>query len=280
VSGVQDQLELNNGVKIPQLGFGVFQVLPDEAQRTVEYALEVGYRHIDTAAAYNNESGVGAAVKASGLARDEVFVTTKLRNGEQGYESALRAFDDTLERLGLETVDLYLIHWPFPSARRYADSWRALEKLYADGRVRAVGVSNFLTEHLDELARQSELVPTVNQIELHPTFQQRALADDCRRRGIAVEAYSPLGQGADLESATVRTVAEAHGVTPAQAVLRGHLQRGHIVIPKSATPRRIVENLSVDHFELSSVELEAIDALESGSRIGGDPATFALSQIR
>jgi 2,5-diketo-D-gluconate reductase A len=280
VSGVQDQLELNNGVSVPQLGFGVFQVPPDEAQRTVEHALEVGYRHIDTAAAYNNESGVGAAVQASGLPREEVFVTTKLRNGEQGYESALRAFDDTLERLGLDTVDLYLIHWPFPSAGRYVDSWRALEKLYADGRVRAVGVSNFLTEHLDELARQSDLVPAVNQIELHPTFQQRALADDCRRRGIAVEAYSPQGQGADLESAAVRTVAEAHGVTPAQAILRWHLQRGHIVIPKSATPGRIVENLSVDHFELSSAELEAIDGLESGSRIGGDPATFALSQIR
>jgi 2,5-diketo-D-gluconate reductase A len=280
VNGVQDQLELNNGVSIPQLGFGVFQVPPDEAQRTVEHALEVGYRHIDTAAAYNNESGVGAAVKASGLPRDEVFVTTKLRNGEQGYESALRAFDDTLGRLGLDTVDLYLIHWPFPSAGRYVDSWRALEKLYADGRVRAVGVSNFLTEHLDELARQSDLVPAVNQIELHPTFQQRALADDCRRRGIAVEAYSPLGQGADLESAAVRTVAEAHDVTPAQAILRWHLQRGHIVIPKSATPRRIVENLSIDHFALGVAELEAIDRLESGSRIGGDPATFALSQIR
>jgi diketogulonate reductase-like aldo/keto reductase len=273
-------LTLHNGVVVPQLGFGVFQVPPDEAQRTVEHALEVGYRHIDTAAAYNNESGVGAAVKASGLPRDEVFVTTKLRNGEQGYESALQAYADSCERLGLDHADLYLIHWPFPSAGRYVDSWRALEKLYADGAVRAVGVSNFLPEHLDELSRASDLVPTVNQIELHPTFQQRELAEDCRRRGIAVEAYSPLGQGADLSAPAVAEIAEAHEVTAAQVILRWHLQSGHIVIPKSNTPQRIVENLSVDGFELTSSELEAVDALEAGSRIGGDPATFALSQIR
>ena len=275
-----DELDLGHGVKIPQLGFGVFQVPPDEAQRTVEQALEIGYRHIDTAAAYNNESGVGAAVRASGLPREEVFVTTKLRNGEHGYDSALRAYDESLERLGLDMVDLYLVHWPFPSAGRYVDSWRALATLAGDGRVRAVGVSNFLPEHLDALAQESDLVPAVNQIELHPTFQQRDLADDCRRRGIAVEAYSPLGQGADLEAPAVRTVAEAHGVTPAQAILRWHLQRGHIVIPKSATPKRIEENFRIDHVELTSSELEAIDALEAGARIGGDPATFALSQIR
>ena len=273
-------LTLHNGVTIPQLGFGVFQVPPDEAQRTVEHALEVGYRHIDTAAAYNNESGVGAAVKASGLPRDEVFVTTKLRNGEQGYDSALKAYADSCERLGLDHADLYLIHWPFPSAGRYVDSWRALEKLYADGAVRAVGVSNFLPEHLDELSRSSDLVPTVNQIELHPTFQQRELAQDCRQRGIAVEAYSPLGQGADLGAPAVTEIAAAHEVTAAQVILRWHLQSGHIVIPKSNTPQRIVENLSVDGFELTSSELEAVDALEAGSRIGGDPATFALSQIR
>ncbi len=271
---------LNNGVSIPPLGFGVFQVPPDDAQRTVEYALEVGYRHIDTAAAYNNESGVGAAVKASGLPRDQVFITTKLRNGEQGYDSALKAYADSCTRLGLDVVDLYLVHWPFPSAGRYVDSWRALEKLYADGAVRAVGVSNFLTEHLDELARNSELIPAVNQIELHPTFQQRDLAADSLRRGIAVEAYSPLGQGADLEAAAVRQIAEAHAVTPAQVILRWHLQSGHIVIPKSNTPQRIVENLSIDGFELTSSELEAVGDLEAGARIGGDPATFSMSQIR
>lgn len=280
MSGGLEELELPNGVRIPSLGFGVFQIAPDEAQQTVERALEVGYRHIDTAAAYNNEGGVGAAVRASGLRRDQVFVTTKLRNGDQGYESALRAYDDSLRRLGLDMVDLYLVHWPFPSAGRYVDSWRALEKLATDGQVRAVGVSNFLPEHLDALAQESDLVPAVNQIELHPTFQQQALVDDCRRRGIAVEAYSPLGQGVDLEAPAVRTVAEAHGVTPAQAILRWHLQRDHIVIPKSATPERILENFSLDQFSLTSSQLETMDALEAGARIGGDPADFALSQIR
>jgi 2,5-diketo-D-gluconate reductase A len=275
-----DTVTLNNGVAIPQLGFGVFQVPPDDAQRTVEYALEVGYRHIDTAAAYNNESGVGAAFRASGLPRDEVFITTKLRNGEQGYESALQAYADSCTRLGLDAVDLYLVHWPFPSAGRYVDSWRALEKLYGDQAVRAVGVSNFLPEHLDELARHSDLVPAVNQIELHPTFQQRELAQVSTGRGIAVEAYSPLGQGADLDAPAVGEIAAAHAVTPAQVILRWHLQSGHIVIPKSNTPQRIVENLAVDGFELTSSEIEAVGALEAGTRIGGDPATFALSQIR
>jgi 2,5-diketo-D-gluconate reductase A len=279
-AGDGPQVTLNNGVTIPQLGFGVFQVPPDDAQRTVEHALEVGYRHIDTAAAYNNESGVGAELAASGLARDQVFITTKLRNGEQGYGSALQAYTESCARLGLDAVDLYLVHWPFPSAGRYVDSWRALEKLHTDGEVRAVGVSNFLPEHLDELARHSDLVPAVNQIELHPTFQQRELADDSTRRGIAVEAYSPLGQGADLDAAAVREIAEERAVTAAQVILRWHLQSGHIVIPKSNTPERIVENLDVTGFELTSSELEAVGDLEAGGRIGGDPATFALSQIR
>jgi 2,5-diketo-D-gluconate reductase A len=279
MSGIAD-ITLNNGVTIPQLGLGVFQVPPDDAQRVVEYALEVGYRHIDTAAAYNNESGVGAAVKASGLRRDEVFLTTKLRNGEQGYESALKAYADSCARLGVEALDLYLIHWPFPSAGRYVDSWRALERLYADGAVRAIGVSNFLPEHLDELARHSALAPAVNQIELHPTFQQRDLVAESRRRGIAVEAYSPLGQGGDLDATAVREIADAHDVRPAQVILRWHLQSGFIVIPKSNTPARLVENLNVTGFELTAAELDDVAALEAGSRIGGDPATFALSQIR
>lgn len=273
-------VELNNGVKIPQLGLGVFQVPPDDAQRVVEHALEIGYRHVDTAAAYNNESGVGAGVRASGLPRDEVFVTTKLRNGEQGYDSALRAYADSCSRLGLAAVDLYLIHWPFPSAGRYVDSWRALERLVESGEVRAVGVSNFLPEHLDELARHSEFVPAVNQIELHPTFQQRDVVADCHRRGIAVEAYSPLGQGADLDASAVQEIAGAHGVTPAQVILRWHLQAGHLVIPKSNTPGRIAENFDVAGFELTPLELQAVTALEAGSRIGSDPRTFSLSQIR
>ena len=273
-------ITLNNGVSIPQLGLGVFQVPPAEAQRVVETAIEAGYRHIDTAAAYNNEAGVGAAIKSCGLPREELFVTTKLRNGNQGYDDALVAYDESCERLGLEQIDLYLVHWPFPSADRYVDSWRALERLYAEQRVRAVGVSNFLAEHLERLFGETELVPAVNQIELHPTFQQRDVADFATERSIAIEAYSPLGQGADLEHPAVVALADSYSKTPAQVVLRWHLQRGHIVIPKSNSADRIRSNFDVFDFSLSDDELEAIDAMESGNRIGGDPRTFALSQIR
>jgi diketogulonate reductase-like aldo/keto reductase len=273
-------ITLNNGVSIPQLGLGVFQVPPAEAQRVVETAIEAGYRHIDTAAAYNNEAGVGAAIKSSGLPREDLFVTTKLRNGDQGYAEALVAYDQSCERLGLEQIDLYLIHWPFPSADRYVDSWRALERLHAEQRVRAVGVSNFLPEHLERLLNATELVPSVNQIELHPTYQQAEVADFAADRSIAVEAYSPLGQGADLEHPTVVALADKYSKTPAQIVLRWHLQRGHIVIPKSNSADRIRANFDVFDFSLQGDELVAISAMESGNRIGGDPRTFALSQIR
>ncbi|HEY3558461.1 MAG TPA: aldo/keto reductase [Kribbella sp.] len=273
-------ITLNNGVRIPQLGFGVFQIPPDDTQRAVEQAIEIGYRHIDTAAAYNNEAGVGAAVRASGLPREELFVTTKLRNGEHGYESALRAYDDSLRRLGLDYADLYLVHWPNPAADLYVDSWRALEKHYADGRVRAIGVSNFLAEHLDRLSEQSETVPAVNQIELHPTYQQRELTESCRDRSIAVEAYSPLGQGGDLDLPVLTSIAEAHRVTPAHVVLRWHLHRGHVVIPKSVTTERIRANFDVGGFELTDDEIAAITALDNGNRLGSDPRTFAISQIR
>jgi 2,5-diketo-D-gluconate reductase A len=271
---------LNNGIGIPQLGFGVFQIPPDDAQRVVEEALVVGYRHIDTAAAYNNEAGVGAAIKASGLPRDEIFVTTKLRNGNQGYDQAFEAYAESCRRLGLEYVDLYLIHWPYPVADQYVASWRALERLHSDGRVRAIGVSNFLLEHLDRLADETDVVPAVNQIELHPTFQQRSLTEVCRQRSIAVEAYSPLGQGADLGDPALISIANHHGKTPAQVILRWHLQRGHIVIPKSSTPERIKSNTEIFRFVLTAGEMNAISALDSGQRIGGDPMTFALSQIR
>jgi 2,5-diketo-D-gluconate reductase A len=271
---------LNNGIGIAQLGFGVFQIPPDDAQRVVEEALVVGYRHIDTAAAYNNEAGVGAAINASGLPRDEIFVTTKLRNGNQGYDQAFEAYAESCRRLGLEYVDLYLIHWPYPVADQYVASWRALERLYSDGRVRAIGVSNFLLEHLDRLADETDVVPAVNQIELHPTFQQRSLTEVCRQRSIAVEAYSPLGQGADLGDPALISIANHHGKTPAQVILRWHLQRGHIVIPKSSTPERIKSNTEIFRFVLTAGEMNAISALDSGQRIGGDPMTFALSQIR
>ncbi|WP_337061696.1 aldo/keto reductase [Kineococcus sp. G2] len=279
VSDVAD-IALNNGVTVPQLGLGVFQVPPQEAQRVVEEALEVGYRHVDTAAAYVNEAGVGAALRASGLPRDEVFITSKLRNGDQGYDEALRAYADTCERLGVDALDLYLVHWPNPSAGRYVDSWRALERLHSEGAVRAVGVSNFLPTHLDDLAAATGLVPAVNQVELHPTFQQRDLVEDSRDRGIVVEAYSPLGQGADLDAPAVLAAARTHDATPAQVVIAWHLQRGHVVIPKSSRRDRLEENLAAAGLHLDDAEVDAITALERGHRIGGDPATFALSQIR
>lgn len=271
-----DAVRLVDGVAVPQLGVGVFQVPPDDAQRVVEDALDLGYRHVDTAAAYVNEAGVGAALAVSGLPREDVFVTSKLRNGDQGYDSTLRAYDDTCTRLGLEQLDLYLVHWPNPAAGRYADSWRALQRLHADGRVRAVGVSNFLVEHLDAL----DGVPAVNQVELHPTYQQRDLVAACRDRGIVVEAYSPLGQGADLADPVVVGIAELHGVTPAQVVLAWHLQSGHVVIPKSSRRERLAENLAAAELVLTEDELTAVSALDRGHRTGGDPATFSLSQIR
>jgi diketogulonate reductase-like aldo/keto reductase len=270
-------LVLNNSVTIPQLGYGVFQVPPAETQKAVEDAIEAGYRHIDTAAAYRNESGVGAAIKASGIARDELFITTKLRNGDQGRAAA--AFDDSSRELGLDVIDLYLIHWPVPSQGLFVDAWKALEKIHADGGARAIGVSNFLPDHLDTLLAAADVVPAVNQIELHPTFQQTDLAAKSRSHGIAVEAYSPLGQGADLESTTVTELAEKHGATPAQIVLAWHLGNGNIVIPKSVHPERIRQNLAAASLRLTPEDLAAISALDAGARIGADPAVASFSQM-
>ncbi|PZF66083.1 aldo/keto reductase [Curtobacterium sp. MCBD17_013] len=273
-------IALNNGVDVPQVGYGVFQIPPDGAQEAVEAALEAGYRHIDTAAAYNNESGVGAGIRASGVPREQVFVTTKLRNGEQGADSTRRAFAASIERLGLDFVDLYLIHWPSPARDAYVASWKAMEQLYRDGAVRAIGVSNFLVPHLERLLDETEIVPAVDQIEIHPSFQQRELVEYARSKGIAIEAYSPLGQGAALRHGTIVAIAEQHGVTPAQVVLRWHLQRGNIVIPKSADPGRMRTNLNVFGFDLTEDEVADLDALEAGARVGGDPAVFEISQIR
>ncbi|WP_332602615.1 aldo/keto reductase [Arthrobacter sp. S2(2024)] len=270
-------LVLNNSVTIPQLGFGVFQVPPAETQKAVEDALEAGYRHIDTAAAYRNESGVGAAIKASGIAREELFITTKLRNGEQGRAAA--AFNNSCRELGLDVIDLYLIHWPVPSQGLFVDAWKALEKIHADGGARAIGVSNFLQDHLDTLLEFADVVPAVNQIELHPTFQQRELAAKSRSHGIAVEAYSPLGQGADLGSPTVAELTETRGVTPAQIVLAWHLGTGNIVIPKSVHPERIRQNLAAAALQLTPDELAAISALDAGTRLGADPAVASFSQM-
>lgn len=269
---------LNNGVAVPQVGLGVFKVPEDATQRTVELALEAGYRHIDTAAGYYNEAGVGAALRATGLHRREIFVTTKLRNGDQGFESALQAFEDSREALDVEVVDLYLVHWPVPSRGLYVETWRAFEKLYADGAARAIGVSNFLPDHLARLLAETDVVPAVNQIEVHPTYQQRATQDATRAAGIAVEAYSPLGRGTDLDAPAVTSIAETHGVTPAQVVLRWHLQHDRIVIPKSVDPRRIATNIDLFGFELTAGEVAAIDGLDSDVRLGSDPATAAFSQ--
>ena len=268
---------LNNDVKIPQLGFGVFQVPAEDTQRIVEDALEAGYRHIDTAAAYRNEAGVGAAITASGVPREDIFITTKLRNGEQG--TAHEAFQNSRKALGLDYVDLYLIHWPVPSQGLFTEAWKTMEKLYAGSEVRAIGVSNFLSDHLDTLRQASDIVPAVNQIEIHPTFQQHDLAAKSRALGIAVEAYSPLGQGGDLGAAAVQSLAAMHSATPAQIVLAWHLAQGTIVIPKSANGARMRENLRAAALALTPGEIAEITALESGARAGADPAVTAHSQL-
>ncbi|RFU84371.1 aldo/keto reductase [Streptomyces triticagri] len=265
---------LNNGVAMPQLGFGVFQVPDEETTPAVAAALRAGYRSIDTAAIYGNERGVGRALADSGIARDELFITTKLWNADQGYDSTLTAFDASLDKLGLDHVDLYLIHWPTPARDLYADTWRALEKLYADGRTRAIGVSNFKAAHLERLLGSASVVPAVNQIELHPGLQQAELRAFHDRHGIATEAWSPLAQGAVLKDDAITEAAAAHGKRPAQVVLRWHLQIGNVVIPKSVTESRIRENLDVFDFELSPAEIDAITGLDRDLRTGPDPDTL------
>ncbi|MFE2873523.1 aldo/keto reductase [Embleya sp. NPDC059259] len=267
-------VKLNNGVEIPQLGFGVFQVPDDQTTAAVTSALEAGYRSIDTAAIYGNETGVGRALAASGLPREELFVTTKLWNADQGYDKTLRAFDTALGKLGLDTVDLYLIHWPTPERDLYLDSWRAIERLTAEGRIRAAGVSNFQPAHLRRLMDHSDLVPTVNQIELHPGLQQADLRTFHAEHGIATEAWSPLAQGAVLDDPAITSIAARTGKSAAQVVLRWHLQLGNIVIPKSVTPARIRQNLDVFDFLLTDEDMAAIAAGDRGLRTGPHPDQF------
>ncbi|CAN5453156.1 aldo/keto reductase [soil metagenome] len=269
---------LNNGIHIPQLGYGVYQIAPDDVRQATLGALAAGYRHVDTAAAYGNEAGVGEAVRESGIPRSEIFITTKLRNADQGFESALAAFETSRRALDVEVIDLYLIHWPYVLHDLYMDSWRALEKLYAEGAVRSIGVSNFLEPHLDRVLDEGTIVPAVNQFEIHPSFQQAGLASYSLGHGIAVEAYSPLGQAKDVGDPVVQSIAESHGATAAQVILRWHVQQGFIVIPKTVTPQRVAENIDIFDFELSPLEMEQVSGLEAGLRTSGDPATFDFSQ--
>ena len=271
-------ITLNNGVEIPQIGLGVWQAAEgDEVENAVLAALETGYRLIDTAAIYGNEEGVGKAMKASGLPREEIFLTTKLWNAHHAYDDALRAFDESLAKLDCGYVDLYLIHWPLPMEGQFTQAWKALEKLYNDKRVRAIGVSNFKPHHLDELLKDAETVPSVNQIELHPMLQQKETRVHCDKHGIIVESYSPLMRGGEaLEHPVIARLASQYVKTPAQIVLRWHIQNGFIVIPKSVKAKRIQENFAVFDFELSEDDMRTFDELDSGQRIGADPDTASF----
>ncbi|WP_404822202.1 aldo/keto reductase [Mycolicibacterium mucogenicum] len=267
-------LTLNDGTSIPVVGLGVWQTPAEDTERAVSAALHAGYRHIDTAAAYGNEDGVGRAVAASGLPREEVYITTKLWNSEQGYEKTLAAFDASMARLGLDYLDLYLIHWPTPAQNLFIDTFKAFAHLRDQGRIRAIGVSNFEPEHLKLLIDATGIVPAVNQIELHPRLPQAELRETHARYGIATEAWSPLGQGSLLEDPIVTAIAERHGKTPAQVLIRWHIQLGNIVIPKSVNPDRIASNFNVFDFELSEADIASIATLDNGTRLGPDPRTF------
>jgi 2,5-diketo-D-gluconate reductase A len=265
---------LNDGNSIPQVGLGVWQTPPEDTERAVAAALRAGYRHVDTAAAYGNEVETGRAIAGSGLPREDVFLVTKLWNADHGYDSTLAAFEASVERLGVEYLDLYLIHWPVPANNAFVESFKAFAYLRDQGRVRSIGVSNFEPEHLRILVDATGIVPTVNQIELHPLLPQHELREVHAQLGIATEAWSPLGQGSLLTNPTVTAVAGAHGKTAAQVLIRWHIQLGNIVIPKSVNPERIVSNFDVFDFELSEQDMASISSLDNGTRLGPDPRTF------
>lgn len=267
-------ITLNNGVEIPQLGFGVFQIKPEDAVEATLSALEVGYRHIDTAQMYGNEAEVGEAVRKSGIPRDEVFITTKLNNSFHAFDDALEATDKSLERLGVEHVDLYLIHWPLPEVGDFVETWKAMEKVYADGKARAIGVSNFQKHHLERLFAETEVVPAANQIEVHPYLTQNPLRAFNSEYNIATEAWSPIAQGDVLDDPVLTKIAEEKGRTVAQVVLRWHIQRGDIVFPKSVTRSRVEENFALFDFDLSAEDMAAVDGLNKDKRRGPDPDTF------
>jgi 2,5-diketo-D-gluconate reductase A len=272
-SAVPD-IALNNGVSIPQLGFGVFQIPPDQTRDATALALEVGYRHIDTAEMYRNEAGVGEAVRASGIDRSEIFVTSKLNNGAHAYDDALAAFAETLRTLDIGYVDLFLVHWPLPTVTDFVETWKAMEEIYAGGKARAVGVSNFQTHHLNRLAAECTVVPAVNQIEVHPYLTNETVRAYGADHGIATEAWSPIAQGGVLDDPAIVSIAERVDRSPAQVTLRWHVQRGDIVFPKSVTESRVRENFALFDFELTDADIAAISALNRDERTGPDPDVF------
>ncbi|MER2057394.1 MAG: aldo/keto reductase [Niallia sp.] len=276
ISSLKSTTTLHNGVEMPWLGLGVFLVQDgEEVVNSVKAALEAGYRSIDTAAFYKNEEGVGKAVAESNVPREELFITTKVWNADQGYEATLAAFDVSMEKLGLDYLDLYLIHWPLPSQGKFVETWKALEKLYKDGRVRAIGVSNFKVHHLEEIIANGEIVPMVNQVEYHPRFNQRELQDYCKKHSIQLEAWSPLMQGGLLEEPTLVEIAKKYNKSTAQIIIRWDIQTGVVTIPKSVKPHRIAENADVFDFELSDEDMGKINALNQDQRMFADPDTFS-----
>jgi 2,5-diketo-D-gluconate reductase A len=273
-SSSSPSVPLNDGKSIPALGFGVFKVAPSDTEQAVRTALQAGYRHIDTAAVYGNERETGRAVAESGVPRDELYLVTKLWNSEQGYDSTLAAFDASMERLGIDYLDLYLVHWPMPKRNKFVDTFKAFAHLRDQGRIGSIGVSNFEPEHITALVDATGIVPAVNQVELHPRLPQTELRELHARLGIATEAWGPLGQGSLLSDPAVTAVAEALDRTPAQVLIRWHLQLGNIVIPKSVNPERIASNFGVFDFELSENDIASISSLDDGHRLGPDPRTF------
>ncbi|MBO9608346.1 MAG: aldo/keto reductase [Paenibacillaceae bacterium] len=275
VTSIQERVTLNNGIAMPWLGLGVWMGKPEDGEhieQAVEAALALGYRSIDTAALYGNESGVGRAIKASGVPREDIFVTTKVWNDDHGYDQTLRAFEASRRKLDLDVVDLYLVHWPISG--KYAETWRALERLYAEGAVRAIGVSNFQVRHLQHILERSDVVPAVNQVEYHPRLTQVPLRTFCEEKGIRLEAWSPLMVGRVLDEPIVRELAATYGKTPAQVVLRWDLQHGVVTIPKSIRPERIAENAGIFDFALSPADMARLDALNRDERCGPDPDQF------
>ncbi|MGI8316323.1 aldo/keto reductase [Halobacillus mangrovi] len=266
-------MTLHSNIEMPQLGFGVWQVEEADAVPAVTKALETGYRSIDTAAIYGNEKQVGEAIRQSDQGRDELFITTKVWNTDQGYDNTIKALETSLDKLGLEYVDLYLIHWPTPEYDQYVETYKAMEQLHKDGKVKAIGVCNFNIEHLQRILDECEVKPAVNQVECHPYLAQNELKDFCRQNGIHLEAWSPLMQGGEvLKNETIQSIAKNHGKTPAQVIIRWHLQNDTIVIPKSVTPSRIEENFDVFDFELTGEDMQAINKLDRGERKGPEPS--------